>query len=134
MGATHPNTAGSLNNLAELYHIQKRYEETKPLLQRALTIIEAQLGADHPNTIGGLNNLAELYWEQGRYAEAEPLYQRAVAISLASLGSEHPQTQLLLKNSILLLADLHTNGDVEALLQLLAQHEQDNPQEDEPSP
>ena len=34
---------------------------------------------------------------------------------------------------MILLADLYPNGDVDALLRELAQHEQDNPQEEEPS-
>ncbi|WP_220209270.1 hypothetical protein [Reticulibacter mediterranei] len=55
-------------------------------------------------------------------------------ICLVSLGVEHLQTHKLLKNYIILLADLHANGDVEALLHLLAQKQQDGPQEEEPSP
>jgi len=46
--------------------------------------------------------------------------------SLASLGMEHPQTQQILLNHLTLLAQVHTNGDLEALLQLLAQGEQDD--------
>ncbi|GHO98549.1 hypothetical protein KSF_088600 [Reticulibacter mediterranei] len=60
--------------------------------------------------------------------------QWAVMICLVSLGVEHLQTHKLLKNYIILLADLHANGDVEALLHLLAQKQQDGPQEEEPSP
>lgn len=55
-----------------------------------------------------------------------PLYQRAVTIAATSLGMEHPQTQQILVNYLGLLSDLHTNGDMDALLQLLAQQEQDS--------
>jgi hypothetical protein len=48
----------------------------------------------------------------------------------ASFRMEHPRIQQMLKNYMILLADLHTNGDIKALL---AQHEQDDPQEEEPS-
>ena len=58
LGANHPNTALSLNNLAELYRTQGKYEEAEPLYQRALIIYEQVLGADHPNTALSLNNLA----------------------------------------------------------------------------
>src|SRR5689334_20411121 len=53
-----------------------------------------------------------LYQDQSRYAEVEPLLQPAVMICQVSFGVEHPVTQDILKHSILLLADLHTNGDV----------------------
>ncbi|GHO98456.1 hypothetical protein KSF_085040 [Reticulibacter mediterranei] len=85
------------------------------------------MGASHPDTARSLNNLAILYQAQERYQEAELLMRRAVMICQESLGMEHPVTQQLLKHYILLLADLHTNGDVEALLHLLAQTEQDSP-------
>ncbi|WP_220205354.1 tetratricopeptide repeat protein [Reticulibacter mediterranei] len=48
MGVIHPDTAQSLNNLAEFYRIQGRYEEAEPLSQRALAIREAQLSVNHP--------------------------------------------------------------------------------------
>ncbi|MBI3775714.1 MAG: tetratricopeptide repeat protein, partial [Gammaproteobacteria bacterium] len=47
LGANHPNVAGSLNNLAELYRIQGQYKQAAPLYQRALTIWEKALGPDH---------------------------------------------------------------------------------------
>jgi len=126
LGADHPQTAGSLNNLADLYRSQGKYAEAEPLYVRALQIREEQLGADHPDTAGSLNNLAGLYYQQGRYEEAELLCQQAVQVALASLGMEHPQTQQLLMNHLTLLSHIHTNGDVEALIQLLAQGEQDD--------
>ena len=36
LGAEHPNTLVSLNNLAGLYESQGRYDEAEPLYQRAL--------------------------------------------------------------------------------------------------
>ena len=50
LGASHPGTANSLNNLAELYSAQGRYEDAKSLYQRALVIFEQQLGFQHPAT------------------------------------------------------------------------------------
>ena len=48
LGADHPDTADSLNNLAELYRSTGRSAEAEPLYQRALKIREVKLGADHP--------------------------------------------------------------------------------------
>jgi tetratricopeptide (TPR) repeat protein len=77
LGADHPSTATSLNNLAGLYRSIGKYSEALPLYERALQIREQQLGADHPNTAISLNNLAALYYSIGKYSEALPLYERA---------------------------------------------------------
>jgi len=90
LGPEHPDTAQSLNNLAELYRAQGKYEQAEPLYQRALAIREKQLGPEHPYTATSLNNLAGLYRAQGKYEQAEPLYQRALAIREKQLGPEHP--------------------------------------------
>jgi len=69
LGAEHPYTALSLNNLAELYRSMGRYGEAEPLYLRSLDIYEQQLGTDHPDTAQGLNNLAEMNQSMGRYGE-----------------------------------------------------------------
>jgi tetratricopeptide (TPR) repeat protein len=50
-GPQHPDTAQSLNNLANLYKDQGRYEQAEPLFKRALTICEQQLGSQNPATV-----------------------------------------------------------------------------------
>ncbi|MEG4015709.1 MULTISPECIES: tetratricopeptide repeat protein [unclassified Microcoleus] len=99
-GADHPDTAGSLNNLAALYHAMGRYPEAEPLYVRSLSISirEQQLGADHPDIALSLNNLAALYHAMGRYAEAEPLYVRSLSIYQQQLGAGHPNTAATLSN------------------------------------
>ncbi|VFM96607.1 MAG: Tetratricopeptide repeat-containing protein, partial [Candidatus Kentron sp. G] len=92
LGKEHPQTLGSLNNLAGLYRDQGRYGEADPLYQRALAAYERVLGQEHPNTLASLNNLAGLYDAQGRYSEAEPLYERVLTTSERLLGKEHPRT------------------------------------------
>ncbi len=72
-GPEHPDTAGLLNNLAELYRAQSRYEAAEPLYKRSLAIIEKALDPEHPHVATSLNNIALLYYDRGRYAEAEPL-------------------------------------------------------------
>jgi tetratricopeptide (TPR) repeat protein len=98
LGAMHPDTATSLNNLATLYSTQSKYVEAEPLYRRALAIREQQLGAMHPDTASSLDNLALLYSTQGKYVEAEPLYRRALAIYEQQLGPMHPDTALSLNN------------------------------------
>jgi hypothetical protein len=50
LGADHPLTATSLNNLASLYHYQERYAEAEPFFRRCLEIFLEKLGQDHPKT------------------------------------------------------------------------------------
>jgi len=115
LGAEHPDTASSLNNLASLYESMGRYREAEPLYKRALAIREAQLGAEHPDTASSLNNLASLYESMGRYGEAEPLYKRALAINEAQLGPEHPSTATSLNNLAGLYQSMGRYGEAEPL-------------------
>src|SRR5262249_3154685 len=90
----HPDTATCLNNLAELYCKQHKYDDALALHQRSLAIREKVLGPKHPDVAVSLNNLAALYDDQGNYDKALPLYERAVAICEEALGSEHPYTEI----------------------------------------
>jgi tetratricopeptide (TPR) repeat protein len=103
IGADHPETATSLNNLAMLYKTVGDYAKAEPLYLRALKIHEKSLGPEHPNTAVSLANLAALYKAMGDYPKAEPLYQRALRIAEKTLGPEHPYTAQSLNN----LADLY---------------------------
>ena len=115
LGASHPDTATSLGNLAELYRAQGKYAEAEPLYQRALVICEQELGASHPNTATSLNNLAALYHDQGKYEEAVPLYQRALAICEQQLGREHPTTQTVRENYTFLLRNKGRDAEAKQL-------------------
>ena len=70
----------SLNNLAELYRAQRRYEEAAPLYQRARAIREEVLGAKHPDVAVVLENYAALLQATGCSKEAENLKARAQMI------------------------------------------------------
>ena len=80
LGERHPDTAPSLNNLAELLDEQGDYAAAKPLYEQALAIRKAVLGERHPDTAQSLNNLAALLESQGDYAAAKPLLEQALAI------------------------------------------------------
>ena len=57
LGADHPDTLTSRNNLAAAYESAGRLEEAIPLLERTLADAERVLGADHPQTLTSRNNL-----------------------------------------------------------------------------
>jgi tetratricopeptide (TPR) repeat protein len=103
LGEDHPDTAQSLNALANLLSDQGSYQEARSLYERALAIYEKVLGEDHPDTASSLNNLALLLEAQGFYQEARPLFQRALAIREKVLGEDHPDTAASLNNLALLL-------------------------------
>jgi hypothetical protein len=60
LGASHPYTFRSRNNLAMAYRAAGRTAEAIPLLERTLADCERVLGADHPNTKAARKVLAAL--------------------------------------------------------------------------
>jgi len=60
LGADHPDTAASLNNLGLLLQSQGDYAAARPLYERSLAIMEKALGADHPDTKIVRGNLERL--------------------------------------------------------------------------
>jgi tetratricopeptide (TPR) repeat protein len=97
-GPDNANVATSLDNLARLYGLQRRYAEAESLYKRSLTIREKALGPDHPDVATSLNNMAELYAAQGKYSEAESLYKRSLAIYEKAFGPDHPAVARSLNN------------------------------------
>ena len=116
LGAEHPDTLTSVNNLAWLYERQGRYGEAEPSYLRALAGCERVLGAEHPDTLTSVNNLAGLYRSQGRFGEAEPLYLRALAAKERVLGAEHPSTLTSVNNLAGLYESQGRLGEAEPLL------------------
>ena len=98
LGPEHPDTAASLNYLAELYRVMGAHDKALPLYERSLAIREKALGPEHPDTAAGLNNLALLYESIGAHDKALPLFQRSLAILEKALGPEHPDTATILNN------------------------------------
>ena len=60
-GPHHPDTATSLNNLAELYRDHKKFTQAEPLYKRAAAIREKHFGPNHSLVARTLNGQAELY-------------------------------------------------------------------------
>jgi tetratricopeptide (TPR) repeat protein len=57
LGADHPDTLASRNNLAGAYESAGRLGEAIPMFEQALADRERVLGADHPHTLTSRNNL-----------------------------------------------------------------------------
>ena len=73
---------------------QGKYDEAKPLYDRAIAIGEKTLGPDHPDLAAKLNNLAVSLSDQGQHEEALEYSKRAVEIFERRLGSGHSHTKI----------------------------------------
>ena len=92
LGADHPHTATSCNNVAACLQDQGKAAEALPLLRKALRIREKVLGLDHPQTAASYNNVAYCLKARGKAAEALPLHRKALRIKEKVLGLDHPST------------------------------------------
>ena len=99
LGADHPDTLTSKNNLAQVYRAQKKYAQAEPLYLEVVRADTATLGADHAETLRARTNLAALYRNQARYDLAEPLYEEVVRARTLKIGADHPDT-LVGKNGL----------------------------------
>ena len=80
LGPEHPDTARTLNLLANLYMYNGEYQQAELLVQTALATYECVLGAAHPQIADALNVLGNIYLYTGRHAQAEALLRRALSI------------------------------------------------------
>jgi len=78
-------------NLANVYKLQKKYEDAEPVYKYAIFKKESALGA-HPDLAHLKSGLAQLYMEMGRYNEVEKLLQSAYDINKRKLGEANPAT------------------------------------------
>ena len=77
LGADHPETLGTVGNLANVLMDQGKLDEAKAMYERALARYERALGADHPDTLAAVGNLALVLKKQGKLDEAKAMYERA---------------------------------------------------------
>ena len=113
LGADHPDTLTTRNNLALAYWAAGRAAEAITLLEQTLADEERVLGADHPGTLTTRNNLANAYQAAGRTAEAITLHEQTLADMERVLGADHPVT--LARRSNLALAYRDTGRTAEVI-------------------
>jgi tetratricopeptide (TPR) repeat protein len=92
LGADHPDTLATRNELAEAYRAPGRIAEAITLFEQKLADRERVLGADNPETLLSRSNLAAAYRLAGRTAEAITLSEQTVADRERVLGADHPET------------------------------------------
>ena len=92
LGADHPDTLRSRNNLADAYRAAGRVNEAIPLFEETLEAQTQILGPNHPDTLTSRNNLAAVYQDAGRVNEAIPLFEETLEAQTQILGPNHPDT------------------------------------------
>ena len=100
-GPDDPAVSVELNNLAEVLRLLKRYDEARPLYERALALDERR-GSEEVGLATSLNNLALLDRAEGRYDEAQAHYDRALDLLQGALGPRHPSVAKTLNNLAIL--------------------------------
>ena len=75
-----PRLSATLNALARIYSLQRRFLAAAALLNRLLEVTERTLGPNHVQVAGVLTNLAEMYTHLGAAREELDLRERVLAI------------------------------------------------------
>ena len=114
LGAEHPDTAISYNNIGLVYAKQGDYEKALEYYFKALVIREKVLGVEHPDTARSYNNIGNVYDDQGDYERALEYHFKALAIREKVLVEEHRDTAISYNNIGVIYAK---QGDYEKALE-----------------
>ncbi|MFG2672873.1 tetratricopeptide repeat protein [Streptomyces sp. NPDC048445] len=98
LGPDHPDTLGTLDELAAVHGDMGRDQEALDLEERVSGARTRVLGPEHPHTLDTLHNLAASYDQVGRTQEALNLKERVSEARTRVLGPEHPHTLDTLHN------------------------------------
>lgn len=89
-GKDDPHVAAARNNLAELYRLQKRWDEAERLYEDAARALERHFGPSHPATATAVHNLGGCKLARGDFRGAFAAYADAAKKKAASIGTSHP--------------------------------------------
>jgi Tetratricopeptide repeat len=83
LGDEHPNTLGSMNNLASFYSDVGRRQEALQLTKEVLEVMKRTLGDEHPDTLRSTENLKILKLRLSEEAHVVPLPEKRKGIRAA---------------------------------------------------
>ena len=90
LGKGHPDTLGTVQNIAIVFWNKGEYDKALEWYQRALDGKEKVLGKHHIDTLLTVQNMAIVFWIKGEYGKALEWYQRALDGNEEVLGKGHP--------------------------------------------
>lgn len=110
------DTPGLMVGMAHARQSAGRFEETEPLLQRALRLYQnARVPPNDPRVIEAMSNLAAFYHATKQWGSAEQLYLGVAQFTKLAHGAEHPNTAVSLNNLASLFKDTGRPGAAERL-------------------
>ena len=98
LGPEHPDTLGSMNNLAMTLSALGNLTGARALHQQVLDAARRLLGPEHPDTLTSMSNLAATLYALGDLAGARELLQQVLDARRRLLGPEHPDTLTSMSN------------------------------------
>ena len=85
LGAKHPETLTSANNLAAALCYEGKNEEAAHLQKKDWVVLKRVLGAEHPHAFSSVNKGSSTFWNQGKYEEAARLQQDVLEVRRRAL-------------------------------------------------
>ncbi len=79
----------NLEEVGQVYHSHKLYQQAVPFFERSLEIRENFLGRDHPDLLNVVGSLSTMFYLQGEFAQAEPYAKQMFVIKTKELGEDH---------------------------------------------
>src|SRR5262249_47961504 len=77
-------------DLASLYRLRKKFDQSIPLLEETLKLNKVNFGPDHPDTLDAQFNLGANYCDAGRFADAVALLEEVYQKRLRQQDSDYP--------------------------------------------
>ena len=92
LGADHPKTLVTMNNLACVYEAVGRVDEALQIMEEALQLDYGKMGCGASATLSFMRNLANFYGRVGKVARSIPLFEKTLNLKRKVLGEDHPDT------------------------------------------
>ena len=92
LGAEHPDTLASMNDLAATLSAAGDLDGARQLVEQIVQVRRRILGAEHPDTLASMNDLAALLRDSGQLSGARDLLEQSLKMHRRVHGADHPQT------------------------------------------
>src|ERR1051326_3505344 len=92
LGAEHPDTLASLDELGQLYNVQAKYSLAESVLQQVLTARRRIVGTSHEATLETMSNLVLVFSYKGEDERAAPMRAEVMANDRRLRGERDPAT------------------------------------------
>ena len=81
-----------MNNLANVYTSERKYEQAEALYKPVLEARRRILGPEHPDTLSTLSDMTSMYQRAGKLAQAESYAGQSRELRRRISGQDDPDT------------------------------------------